>query len=232
MGEKGKQDSAAVSLWLRWVLANSLAETVGLGTAFGIGVVLFPYLQAPGIVVALATVAVAVLAGTLVEGTVVGTAQWLVLRRPFPSMRWRAWVLATAAGAFIAWTTGMLPSTLMNAGAETGSSAPSEPSAAMVYGLAGLIGLAAGAILGTPQWIVLRRHVRRGALWILANALAWVPGMVMAFYAAEFIFSAGGGVGTVVIAIVTLAAIGGMVGAIHGLVLIWLVRHRTMRVEA
>src|SRR3712207_9512442 len=100
MGEKSKYYSA-VGLWTRWVLANSLAETVGLGTAFGMGVVLFSYLQAPGIVVALATVAVAVLAGTLVEGTVVGIAQWLVLRRPFPSMRRRAWVFATALGALI-----------------------------------------------------------------------------------------------------------------------------------
>jgi hypothetical protein len=164
MGEKAKRDSAA-GLWFRWVLANYLAETVGLGAAFGISAILFPYLSAPGIFAALATVAIAVLAGTLIEGTVVGTAQWLVLRRPFPAMRWRAWVLATALGAFIAWTSGMLPGTLMSAGSETGSSVPSsEPSEAMVYGLAALMGLVVGTILGTPQWLVLRRHVRRPAL--------------------------------------------------------------------
>jgi hypothetical protein len=99
----------------------------------------------------------------------------------------------------------------------------------MVYGLAALMGFAAGMILGTPQWLVLRRHVRRAALWIGANALAWVPGMILAFVAADFIFSAGSGVATVVLAIVTLAAIGGIVGAIHGLVLIWLVQPRRAR---
>jgi hypothetical protein len=233
MGQRAKQDSAkqdsAARLWIRWVLANSLAETVGLGAAFGIGAILFPYLNAPGVLVALTTVAVAVLAGTLIEGTVVGTAQWLVLRRPLPSIKWRTWVLATATGGFVAWTLGMLPSTLISAEAESGGSAPSEPSEAMVYGLAALMGLAAGTILGTPQWIVLRRHIRRAALWIGANALAWVPGTVLAFVAADFIFSAGSGVATVVLAIVTLAAIGGIVGAIHGLVLIWLVQPRRAR---
>jgi hypothetical protein len=228
MSEKANKHTA-VGLWIRWVMANSIAETVGLGAAFGIGAILFPYLGAPGILVALTTVAVAVLAGTLIEGTLVGTAQWIVLRRPLPAIKWRAWVLATALGAFVAWTFGMLPSTLMSAGSETGGSAPSEPSEAIVYGLAALMGLVAGTILGTPQWLVLRRHVRRAALWIGANALAWVPGMVLAFVAADFIFSASSGVGTIVLAIVTLAAIGGIVGAIHDLALVWLVRPRRAR---
>jgi hypothetical protein len=48
---------------------------VGLGSTFAIGVALFPYLQTPGVLVVLATVGVAILAGTLIEGTVVGTAQ-------------------------------------------------------------------------------------------------------------------------------------------------------------
>jgi hypothetical protein len=208
------------------VLANSLAEPVGLGSAFGIGAALFPYLQAPGVLVALATVTAAVLAGTLIEGTVVGTAQWLVLRCPFPSMKWRTWVLATAAGAFVAWTSGMLPSTLMSAGSATQGSAPAEPGDAVIYGLAALMGLVAGAILGTPQWLVLRRHVRRAALWVPANALAWVPGMVMAFYAADLILSTDPGLGTVVVAAFALVAIGAVVGAIHGLALLWLVRLR------
>ena len=227
MGEKAKRDSA-VGLWFRWVLANSLAETVGLGAAFGIGAILLPYLSAPGILAAIATVAIAVLAGTLIEGTVVGTAQWLVLRHPLPAMRWRAWVSATALGAFVAWTLGMLPGTLMSAGSATGGSVPSsEPSEAMVYSLAALMGLVVGTILGTPQWLVLRRHVRRAAIWIPANALAWVPGMVLAFVAADFIFSAGIGMITIVLAVGTLVTIGAVVGAIHGIALVWMLPLRS-----
>ena len=223
---KTKQDSAT-GLWARWVIANSLAETVGLGSAFGIGVLLFPYLQAPGVLTALATAAAAILAGTIIEGTVVGTAQWLVLRRPLPDMKWRSWALATAVGAFVAWSAGMLPGTLMGAGGAEGGAegaAAAEPSAAVVFGMAAVMGLVAGAILGTPQWVVLRRHVPRAALWIPANALAWAPGMVMAFVAADVLFSAGIGIGTVLLAVATLAAIGAVVGAIHGLALVWLLR--------
>ena len=51
-----------------------------------------------------------------------------------------------------------------------------------------------------------------------------VPGMVMAFYAADLIFSTDPGLGTVVIAVFALAVIGAMVAAIHGLALLWLVR--------
>jgi hypothetical protein len=54
------------------------------------------------------------------------------------------------------------------------------------------------------------------ALWIPANALAWVPGMVMAFVAADFLFSASIGMTIILLAIATLAAIGAVVGAIHG----------------
>ena len=214
-------------LWLRWVLANSLAETVGLGASFGVGAALFPYLQAPGILIALATAGAAILAGTLIEGTAVGTAQWLVLRHPFPNLKWRAWALATTAGAFVAWALGMLPSTLMSAGSGAEGFAPTEPGAAVVYGLAALMGLVAGTILGTPQWLVLRRHVRWAALWVPANALAWAPGMVLAFVSADFVFSAGIGASAVLLSVVTLAVIGAVVGAIHGAALVWLLRsHR------
>jgi hypothetical protein len=125
----------------------------------------------------------------------------------------------------VAWTLGMLPGTLIGASSESGGSAPHEPSDTVVYGLAVLMGLAAGAILGTPQYFVLCRHVRRAVLWIGANALAWVPGMVLAFVAADFIFSARSRISTSVLAIGTLVAIGAVVGSIHGLALVWLV-HR------
>lgn len=224
MSARAKRRSAA-SLWLRWVIANCLAETVGLGAAFGLGLILFPYLQEPGLLTALATAAAAILAGTFIEGSVVGTAQWLVLRRPLPGVKWRTWVLATAAGALLAWTLGMLPSTLLSAGAEAGGPATAEPNAVVIYAAAALLGAGAGAILGAPQWFVLRRHVCRAALWIPANALAWAPGMVLAFAAADFLFSAGlGATGALAAGVAVLAAIGAMVGAIHGLALLWLLR--------
>ena len=86
-----------------------------------------------------------------------------------------------------------------------------------------------GTILGTPQWLMLRRHVQRAVWWIPANVLAWVPGMVLAFYGADIIFSVGIGMTTIVLAIGTLVAIGAVVGAIHGLALVWLVHSQRPR---
>ena len=57
--------------------------------------------------------ALGVLAGTVIEGSVVGTAQLMVLRRPFERLPWYIWVLATALGAGITWSLGMMKSTLL-----------------------------------------------------------------------------------------------------------------------
>ncbi|HEX9131283.1 MAG TPA: hypothetical protein VF844_03215, partial [Ktedonobacteraceae bacterium] len=65
-------------LWFQWILANTVAETVGLGGTLLIGILLLSNAEKTVGVVAAATLAV--LAGTFIEGTVVGTMQWLVLR--------------------------------------------------------------------------------------------------------------------------------------------------------
>src|SRR5437868_14977089 len=92
-------------LWLRWILANATSETVGLGGTLLIGV--FLLVQAEPTIGPIPAAALGVLAGTLIEGLIVGTAQWLVLRRPLQEMKWRTWTLATALGACVAWTLGM-----------------------------------------------------------------------------------------------------------------------------
>ena len=87
-------------IWWQWVLANAISETVGLGATLLIGA--FLLVQAQPTIGAIPAAALGVLAGTLIEGSIVGTAQWLVLRRPLQRMRWRIWVGATALGACIA----------------------------------------------------------------------------------------------------------------------------------
>ena len=112
------------NVWFQWILANAVGETVGLGGTVVIGgLLLLSAQKTMGIVPA---AALTVLAGTFIEGTVVGTAQWLVLRRPIKDIRWRVWVMATAIGAFEAWTLGMIPSTFMFAGAESGGTASTQ----------------------------------------------------------------------------------------------------------
>lgn len=96
-------------LWLRWVGANALAELVGLGATFALDILIIAQVQASGSLLA-SLVAIFLLAATgAIEGSIVGLLQWSVLRRPFPAIARRAWVVATVVGAVIAWFLGSLP---------------------------------------------------------------------------------------------------------------------------
>ena len=116
------------------------------------------------------------------------------------------------------------PSTVLSLGADTSGGATAEPSDAVVFGLAFLMGLVLGPVLGFAQWLALRRFVARAALWMLANALAWAVGMVVIFAGIDPATSGGFGPGTVAILAATLFCAGAAVGAIHGLALVWLLR--------
>lgn len=213
-------------LWLRWIAANAAGEMIGLGATAAIVVVSILFTQTAGILMVPVAAGVAVAAGAIIEGTVVGAAQWLVLRRPLPHMRWRSWVLATAAGALAAWTLGMIPSTLANLGADSGAAPPPEMGSATAFALAALMGLVLGPVLGFPQWLVLRRYVHRAFWWVPANAAAWAPAMVVIFAGAGSVPAGGVGPGLVLALLLTLAAAGAVVGAIHGLALIWLLQQK------
>jgi uncharacterized protein with PQ loop repeat len=208
-------------LWFQWVLANTVAETVGLGGTLLIGFLLLSNAEKTmGIVLA---AVLGVLAATFIEGTVVGTMQWLVLRRPLKSMRWRVWALATALGAFVAWTLGMLP--FLFTSADTGATSSAEMSDLVIYTLAAALGLVSGTILGFPQWLVLRRYVQKAGWWVLANALAWMLGMVIVFVGTSFI-PAKGITWQLALPLLFVVAAGATVGAVHGFALIWLLRSR------
>lgn len=208
--------------WRRWVGANALAELLGLGGSALLWIAYFMGLEAHlGV---MASAAVVVGGSTLLEGTAVGVLQWLVLRRALPKLSLASWWSATAIGALIAWSLGMIPSTLM-AMADTASAAPSpaEMSDALQYTLAALMGLVLGPVLGFPQWLVLRRHITHAGLWIAANAVAWCWGMLVIFIVIGFVPAGGITLATGLIVLSGLALAGAVVGAIHGVVLVKLV---------
>lgn len=205
------------NLWRRWVAANVLGELVGLGTAALAGLMLGLAIEGlGGSFSGLTAFAVMVPLGTL-EGVVVGEAQWRVLRKVFAGIARKRWIVATALGATVAWTLGMLPSTLMEAG--DGAESGDDMALGLTLILAAGLGLLAGPVLGLPQWYVLRDHVARAWRWILANALAWAAGMPVVFLGAS---TAPEGLPVWQLALViavTVAAAGAVVGAIHGLFL-------------
>jgi hypothetical protein len=166
---------------------------------------------------ALILMALALIVAATVEGAAVGLAQWWVLRRYLPALTWRAWVLATMLGAIAAWVIGMMMGT---AGGDLFDSG--EYAVALVIGVA--LGPVVGALLGLFQWIALRRHVQHAGWWVPANAAAWTAGMALIFVATSIVQE-----DTPVAVVAATWAVSGtlagvVVAAIHGLVLVRLLR--------
>lgn len=209
-------------IWPRWVAANALAEMVGLGLSGLLAVQLVFADEARWGIVTGALVTI--LLSTLSEGTAVGWLQWRVLHRVLPRLTLHAWWLGTAAGALAAWTLGMLPSTLMNMAETSGTAPVAEISQPLTLLLAAGLGALAGPILGVGQWWVLRHHVNRAWRWIPAQSLAWAAGMPIIFQMMDWISPGAFTAWDALLALAMLLLAGAAVGALHGLVLVRMLR--------
>jgi hypothetical protein len=205
-------------LWSRWVGANTLGETIGLGFTALVAVAIVPTVGA-GDRRAVVLGAVAVVGAGAVEGVVLGFAQWRVLRLASSTVTARSWIGATTIGALVAWSLGMLPSVMIDLGGQAGSEPPVTE--AQQLALAAALGLALGPVLAAPQWWVLRRSVHRAGRWITANAVAWAAGMPVIFAFAGNVPADASRSLVVAMVIAACATAGAVVGAVHGT---WLVR--------
>ena len=185
-----KVERNELGLWLGWTLATAGGMLLGF---------LPTILLVDVLSLGLAQIAVPVLAGT-----VIGFAQWLVLRRYVTaSTRWD-WTdgISWAAGYIL----GLLLIQLL----------PSAVFAAFIgYFLFGVI-------VALVQWPVLRREIPQVLTWLVASALAWAVGYwvsraVLSLFTNPMIEPV---VGTAVIAVTS----GLVAGAITGVALIWIVR--------
>ncbi len=218
-------------IWRSWTFANAWSELVGLAGSAGLAILVFGT-AAPSDTAAILFVAcIMIIMATLLEGGVVGFAQWRVLSGTLSQLTARQWIGATVLGAFVAWGLGMLPSTIMSLQETTTEADLPELGIGLMMGLAAVMGLVLGPVLALFQWLVLRRHLRGAAWWIPAHAVAWAFGMMIIFAGAgslstEASLWATGGVlaGTCLLA-------GTVVGALHGLVLIWLLRENRASVS-
>jgi hypothetical protein len=185
-----KVERNELGLWLGWTLATAGGMLLG----FLPTILLVDLLD-----LGLAQIAVPVLAGT-----VIGFAQWLVLRRYVTAATRWDWTDG------ITWAAGYILALLLI------QSLPGTVFAVFTgYFLFGLI-------VALVQWPVLRREIPQIFTWLLASALAWAVGYwvsqaVLSLFTDPVIAPA---VGTAVIAITS----GLVAGAITGLALIWIVR--------
>ena len=208
-------------LWSRWTLANAFSELFGLALTFLITGLVFSKLDGLGTITSIFLSFVLAVASGAVEATIVGLAQWWAMRPWFPSIERLAWWRGTMVGALIAYVLGYLPSTLMNMGEATASSAPmAEPPQWIVLLLAAGMGAIGGAVLSFAQWLVMRGKVKRAGAWIPANMLAWMFGMPVIFWGIDMAFKMSALWQSVALMALTLIIAGAIVGGIHGVFLV------------
>lgn len=212
--------------YLRWIGANAWAEAVGLGTTLVLAWRLAPTMdRLDDVLVIIAGALGAVVLGTVLEGVVVGLAQQGVLQSALPLHRRHSWLWATAIGAGVAWLLGMIPSTVAALSVPAASTTPpQEPGLVLQYGLGATLGVALGLVLGLAQWVVLRGVVVGAGRWIAANAAAWAIGMPLVFVGMNAVPWSSSAWTIVPSIVLTCGIVGSTVGAIHGLVLLRILR--------
>jgi hypothetical protein len=116
------------------------------------------------------------------EGALLGLGQSLALRGSRAEVPVGRWIAATAVAASVAWSIGMLPTTLADLGAPLDFAAPAAWIAVAVGGLALL------ATIPLAQWPVLRAAgLPRAWRWIPLNMAAWLIGLVFTFLPSPFV---------------------------------------------
>ncbi len=208
-------------LWLQWIVANAMGELLGLGTVSIVALFLASRLD-ESVVSTLLFALLMILLGAF-EGIAIGLAQWIVLRKIISRLTKRSWINASLIGAVIAWTLEMLPSTVINLAAQS-ESIPLVINEVQVILLASITGVVLGFILALPQWLVLRRYVRRANWWLGANSVAWAFGLPLIFLVAGTVTEGAAKLQIIATLLLAIATAGGIVGAIHGIVLVWVLR--------
>jgi len=142
--------------WLWWVIATNAGwfPGIALGTLMGRG--LGDKVTAEVGPVFGSAIVATVTAG--VTSTFFGVRQSLVLRRHVP--RTGGWVAAT----FLGWSVGIFVASVL-----AGTFIPEVQG----FRLFVFMAFVAGAVVGWPQWMVIRSHFRRAGWWIPISAVGW-----------------------------------------------------------
>lgn len=195
----------------RWVVACMVAEAVGMTAAASASRVAQALVGEPSTTAETTVSLSVVVAGGLIEGVALGCAQTWAFRSTHPGLRRILYVVVTVLVAGLGWAAASAPATL--SAPTAGDAEP--PQALVVLGGAGL-GLVMGPLLGAAQAVVLRGTVTRPWLWVIANAIAWVPAMALIFLGATSAQADWPTLRVALLGTLTGAAAGAALGAVLG----------------
>lgn len=171
--------SADTKLRLRWTLLSALGLSLGIVAALVLGA---PIEAVVGMILV-----TPVLTGLV--GAVLGTSQWVVLRRRIANARW--WIPASAAGLGIGLAAGVVlveqvGRTLTGGQVSVGSMDNATRALSMA-----VVGLVSGVCLGAAQKLVLRSRSSQpgiGRGWLGMSTLGLGVALVAGSLAADFVF--------------------------------------------
>lgn len=206
------KENNSLKLWERWVIANTIAQSIGWFVAAHLGQIidkfdienLYPIL---------------LLLGTL-EGLLLGFAQYLVLRRYIRKAIY--WILFTAVGVLVSWFMGLTVSAVIG----LFYAANLHQKITTLINEVALLGAAVGTVIGYAQWLILKAVNKQAIWWVFTNALAFSLGLVIAFIGAGIDKLPGLNIHPLLIAVATGAVMGISISSITGIVLVGLLKPR------
>jgi len=211
--------SKSWTLWEAWVAATAIAELVSLVLVL-LASTTMKLLGTTELVAVLYTVG-------LLQGIVLGFAQWLVLRHYIKHVG--KWIAVTAIAATIAWLLGIKAIALLSFFLVLDHAGTAEMRTLALARGVFLVGAWTGGVLGLAQWLVLREHIRRGSWWVFANAIAWACGLLVAFVGTTFMTFDRFDLATALASAANGVTAGAVVGGITGIALLWLLKPRLKR---
>jgi len=164
------------SLRLRWTLSSAAGLAVGLAAALALG--------APIQAVVGAMLVTPILTG--IVGAVLGTSQWVLLRRRLATARW--WIPASAAGLGLGLAAGVVLVEQAGRALTGGQINVRMLSVPARAGNMAVVGLVSGLALGAAQWLVLRRQSRIARRWLWGSTLAFPVAFFVSSLLADLVF--------------------------------------------
>jgi hypothetical protein len=175
------------NLWWQWAIATVTGFVVGGILGGGAGFIGLSWLGNVFVWIGLCPnnqgaitcfLLASVLAAAITLGSVVGVAQWWVLRRFI--RRSKGWILASALGwPGVAVTMTVLaymgiPAPIANPDGTFSQRTILDNAESIILAVSAL--LLTAAFLGFLQWLVLRLSLRSAVWWVLMNSLVWLIG--------------------------------------------------------
>ena len=212
-------NSTNIKYWWKWTLNCGIGELIGIAAAAMIAIAVTQFLGEPETVGDKILGIFIMLFAGLIEGFILGTLQWKVLKIKFPDIPYDKWSNMTILVAMMGWLIGTTAVMVLMEIEQIPDTALIVPTIGQTILYASGLGLVLGAIFGYFQWLVFRKYALHTFKWIWANAIGWAIAMVIIFY-----FSSLPNAGTPALMVLLYGVTGGVlaglsVGAITGLFL-------------